>query len=490
MHVVDMIAFWAKAVPGRLAVIVPDQGLTYRELAAAIDLAADRIAEHQLDPHGPVAVSIDNEAKLLAVCFALLRLGYTVAPVASSVFSHLPAAGISTLISDGRELPGGNSIRYDDSWMPGRDCSTGRKTPMPGRSETYGDLVFFTSGTTGTPKKIIEKREATLERSHTSVFSGTANYSRILIIPGLSSHFGFNLASDVLRLGKTVCFSGLNERLLWMITTFDIDYVNASPHQALSLCQLQEKHPQYPLDTLKGIRIGGSVPSKALVQRIRARLCKKVTIVYASTEASQAATASYEDIEHVPDAVGFVVPWAELEIVDEHDRPVPVGSEGRVRYRTAYFLKNQGSAGSDAQVGDKWFYPGDIGSLNPEGILCIRGRADDVLNRGGVKISATVVEERLLSCPGVKDAAICAASHASELTQFWLAVVPDATFDADVLMQFIKTDKDLRDALRTDIDQIFVVDEIPRAELGKIRRQELADQLKVQSQDQPPHLFS
>jgi len=471
MHVIDMIFFWAKAVPQRPAIMLPDMTWSYKTLADAIESISARIARYGLDKMEPVAVSLRSEPKFLAVCFALLRLGYSAAPVAPGLFPLLQTAGINNVISQRNAfvLSGGKNIHFDDNWISG---------PVPEvrpsfDPNTYGDLIFFTSGTTGIPKKIVEKREATLERSKTSIFSGLAHHSRFMVIPGLGSHFGFNRASDVLRAGKTLSFSmSVEERTLWTINAFGIEHIDASVHQALALCELAEKYPGYRLDRLRAIRIGGASPSQGLIRRVQNRLCKEVTIIYASTEASHAATARYETIEHIPDAVGFILPWATVEIVDSSGNPLPAESEGSVRYRTPYFLKNRaGDNNAD------WFYPGDLGRITANRVLCITGRADDVINRGGTKFSAAAVERELMRCPGLKDAALCGITRLSELLQVWLAVVPGENFDEAELRRFLSADPALTEKLQTDIDRIAYVDKIPRGDLGKIRRHELRDSL-------------
>jgi len=65
----------------------------------------------------------------------------------------------------------------------------------------------------------------------------------------------------------------------------------------------------------------------------------------------------------------------------------------------------------------------------------------------------------------------------SEMTQLWIAVVPDRDFKPAEFRQFIQSDESLHEILGTDIDQVFVVDAIPRGDLGKIRRVDLRNKL-------------
>src|SRR5207244_114577 len=106
--------------------------------------------------------------------------------------------------------------------------------------------------------------------------------------------------------------------------------------------------------------------------------------------------------------VGFVMPEARVEIVDAADKVLPPGKEGFVRLQTPVFnALRDGRDSAQADPKARWFYPGDIGWLTENGMLCIAGRREDVVNRGGVKLATTDFEDFLKACPGVRDAGVC-----------------------------------------------------------------------------------
>src|SRR5262249_4342620 len=129
-----------------------------------------------------------------------------------------------------------------------------------------------------------------------------------------------------------------------------------------------------------------------------------------------------------------------------------------------------------ADIDKLWFYPGDVGSLGPDRVLCIHGRADEVINRGGVKLAPNALDEALRSRPGVRDAAVCAAAGpgAGEL---WIAIVADAGFSMSALRQFVAKTEQFRLGSRSGSELIFLVKDIPRTEMGKIKRRELRERL-------------
>src|SRR5207249_4402023 len=144
----------------------------------------------------------------------------------------------------------------------------------------------------------------------------------------------------------------------------------------------------------------------------------------------------------IPDAVGFVGPWCELEIVDDAGIVVAAGTEGRIRYRTPFFLKNHAANNPQLQgdIARQWYHPGDIGYVTAHGVLCIRGRGDDVLNCGGLKVSAGSLEEALMKCSGVRDVAVCGVKGESGLEELWIGIVPTPSFRIADLQRELEQD--------------------------------------------------
>ena len=65
-----------------------------------------------------------------------------------------------------------------------------------------------------------------------------------------------------------------------------------------------------------------------------------------------------------------------------------------------------GYLGGPRTPDDGWFRTGDLGRLDAEGRLTVRGRADDVITTGGHKVVPGEVAAALQSCPGVREAVV------------------------------------------------------------------------------------
>lgn len=471
MHVVDMVYYWARTIPRHPAIIRPEGVVTYGALAQSIEATTNELSSATLDRDKPVAIAMENAAAMLVANLALMRAGFHTVPASKQLFEYLPLVGATTLVYErgGATLDGGTNILFEDRWLSSGANTALDKGPLFGRPTGDVHAIFFTSGTTGKPKPIVETQQAWEQRvlfSNNAVFS---NYERVLVIPGLSSAYGHNRALEALHVGKTVCFAPFGQPMLWLVNTYDIDLIIASTQQALALADIQEKLTRYPLASLKALKIGGSVITREGIERLKHHLCRNIVVSYASTEAGTAAMAPYDAISHIPGAVGHVVPGAEIEIVDHLGTILPVGSEGFVRLRTPQYLKN-----ASANGGAAWFYPGDIGSLTSDGVLCVMGRSGDVVNRGGTKLSATEFESFLMECAGVTDAGICTHMGNAGFEEVWAAVVLDDTADLSAFRHHVEANT----KFGGNIDRLFVVESIPRNELGKIQPALLKEMLQ------------
>jgi len=471
MHPTDAMFHWAKHYPQRLALILPNMAVTYKALAEAIDAVSDRIERYEFDPRKPVAVAITDPSKFLAVCHGLLRNGITCAPVASNAFAHLLANNINTLIFSGESnaVVGVRNIRFDDSWLrakPSVFATAGKNDSRP-----YGDLIFFTSGTTGIPKKVVVPGDAFTERLNMLPVTGEAMHRRVLILPGLGSVFGFNRAASVLYAGKTVCFAHGAEAQLRFVTTFGIDAIVGSTQQISDLVDVAEKGTKYRSESLKEVWVSGGFASNELIQRVRLALCRNVIIVYGSSESGFVASARYDLISHIPQAVGFVTPDMRIEIVDATNTPVPAGEEGLVRGHSDFIAQIFAANNPEkaAESDDAWWYPGDLGRLTSDGILCISGRTDEIINMGGVKIAASLLDEEVRRFPGIRDAGVCGVRGKSGMDEAWIGVVSDTKVDIGDLRKWIEETQ----AETIRVGEIIVIDQLPRNALGKLERYQL-----------------
>ena len=125
--------------------------------------------------------------------------------------------------------------------------------------------------------------------------------------------------------------------------------------------------------------------------------------------------------------------------------------------------------------GTRWYVTGDVGEFTPDGRLRVRGRADDVMISGGVKVVLGEVERAVRSVAGFAEAVVVAVPDPEWGERAAVAVAGDAGDEASALQELrTATDAAGLDPAARPV-RLVVVDRLPMLASGKPDRRALAD---------------
>jgi acyl-CoA synthetase (AMP-forming)/AMP-acid ligase II len=156
--------------------------------------------------------------------------------------------------------------------------------------------------------------------------------------------------------------------------------------------------------------MGGALSPPDLVREARARFDAAYSIRYSSTESGGVGTATAFDAddEEALHTVGRPRPGIELELRDDHDRPVRPGEVGEICLRSRCMMRgywNDPQATAETLRGG-WLHSGDLGRIDDEGRLRMAGRAKEMFIRGGYNVYPLEVEAVLAAHPAVSQVAV------------------------------------------------------------------------------------
>ncbi len=124
---------------------------------------------------------------------------------------------------------------------------------------------------------------------------------------------------------------------------------------------------------------------------------------------------------------------------------------------------------------DGWFHTGDLGEIDSDGYIYVKGRLKEMINRGGEKISPYEVEKAIMELTGINDAVVFPYPNIYGSENAGAVVVTN--------IEDFALDK-LRSGLKGIITAykmptlLYIVDEIPIGDNGKVQRRELYKILK------------
>lgn len=169
-----------------------------------------------------------------------------------------------------------------------------------------------------------------------------------------------------------------------------------------------------------------------------------------------------------PGTLGRVVPGFEIKACDEEGNEVPAGEVGRLWVRgdslgLGYYDEPELTA--EAFRGD-WFVGGDLVSIDENGYVTHRGRADDAMKVKGKWFRPQEVESCLLEHPAVEACAVIAVEDEAGLARPVAFVVPAGEVSEEELIGWVLGRLEPYKHPR----RVHLVDTLPRTHLGKVDR--------------------
>jgi bile acid-coenzyme A ligase len=132
----------------------------------------------------------------------------------------------------------------------------------------------------------------------------------------------------------------------------------------------------------------------------------RVFELYSSTQMVSSALCTGREWLERPGTVGRPL-FCEVQVLDEHLRPVPPGTPGEIFARGTPPVRVGADALTHLRSAPGGFLSvGDVGYLDEDGYLYLTDRIDGVFTVAGVKVSAAQVEEVLLAHPAVREAVV------------------------------------------------------------------------------------
>lgn len=340
--------------------------------------------------------------------------------------------------------------------------------------------LLFTTGTTGNPKGVeLSHLNITAGAVNTNEFIGnTANDREIIPLP-LFHAFGLRRLRTNMMLGASVV----------MVDGFmrpDLIFEGFTKWKASGMCMVPagygvirkltgDKFGEFK-NQLKYIEFGSSPMNLADKKQISDLLPEtRICMHYGLTEAAANIFIEFHDSHKKLNALGRPSPNISIRIGDEKGNPLPTGEEGEILVNGHVLMKgywNEPRRTSDAFI-QGWLRTGDIGHMDEEGYVFLKGRKDDIINIGGKKVSPQQVEEAINALPQVEESACIGIDDPSGIRGKVIKafVVKKGSGKLDML----KLKNDLREQLEAyKIPELFEeIRRLPKTASGKLQREKL-----------------
>jgi O-succinylbenzoic acid--CoA ligase len=256
--------------------------------------------------------------------------------------------------------------------------------------------VVFTSGSTGEPRAALHPFGALYySAAGFNDWASVGPGDRWLLSLPLYHVSGLGIVFRCLLAGAAVVLPPAGASLPEAVARYRITRLSLV---ATQLDRMLRDGGLEALDTLRTLLLGGSAMPPALIREAHRRglpVCPS----YGLTEmSSTVAVARPAEAAADPSASGRVLPYREVGIAPD--------GEVRVRGRTLFAGYVDGDRLERPVDAEGWYATGDLGVMDRDGRLHLRGRKDNMFISGGENIQPEEVERALCRLPGVVQAVV------------------------------------------------------------------------------------
>ncbi len=477
---------------GKKTALVDDGGyVDYATLDAMLDRVAAALQRDGVVARECVAIVGAPSIRYALVFLGALRAGAAATPLAPSATGEAIAAMIrdsgtpivfvdaaARTSLDGQDVDAA-MVDLDgdafDAWLApvGTAPAAVRITP----EDPFN--VIYSSGTTGTPKGIVQSHAMRWAHIHRNLGAGFGDAVTMLATPLYSNTTLVTFLPTLGWGGTAVIMKKFDARQF-----LELAAANRATHAMLVPVQYNRimAVPDFDEFDLSSFRLKTctSAPfSAALKADVVARWPGLLVEYYGMTEGggtTMLVANAHPDKLH---SVGVPVPGHDIRLIDDDGQEVASGEMGEVVGRSPAMMTGYHGR-ADASRAAEWFDAegrryirhGDVGRFDDDGFLILMDRKKDLIISGGFNIYPSDLEAVLAQHPDVADGTVVGMpSEAWGETPVGFYVPARADSDPAAIMAW--TNERLGKTQR--LSALHIIDELPRSAIGKVLKRELRD---------------
>jgi long-chain acyl-CoA synthetase len=489
----DLIRAHARARPAHLAIRQGERTLTWGALDAQLDRVAAALQRDGVEPRQSIAICAANSIEYAVVFLGALRAGAAVAPLPTGSLPEqlagmLADSGARLLFADASvpalpanatriALDGGSHGLALTDWL-----APAGSVPQPVAIQPeWAFNIIYSSGTTGTPKGIIQAHAMRWAHVARADAYGYGPDAVAMIATSLCSNTTLVCFFPCLAKGGTVVLTegrfdaagylALAER----VRATHAMLVPVQYHRIMAVPDFD----RYDLSSFH-MKFCTSAPFRA---ELKADVLKRwpggLVEYYGMTEGGGTCVLEAHNFPDKLHTVGKPAEGHDIRLIDEDGQEVPAGEIGEVVGRSVSMMTayhNQPGKTREAEWydadGNRFIRTGDVARFDADGFMTLMDRRKDMVISGGFNIYPSDLEAVLRQHEAVADVAVVGVPSPEWGESPVAFVVAKAGAPAATAL---KSWANERLGKTQRLADVRFIDELPRSDIGKVLKRQLRD---------------
>jgi len=468
---------------------------TYSQLEAEVNQCVNYLQALGIKSGDCVGLLLTNHPKYIIIVYALIKceaigVFLNIRLTAEELSWQIEDSLTKYLLCDEVTEAIANSIKNQiDSLIVSEISHTSVNISLKNKQEcgieniNLGNIqgVFYTSGTTGKPKRV----PLTYNNHFHSAIASALHL-------GVNSDDNWLLCMPMFHVGGMAIAwrSVINGTTLTLLPKFDEkEVLDAIATEKVTLISLVPtmltrllRHPNWQnLQKLRAILLGGAPASSELINQAL-QLNLPIMPTYGMTEtASQITTLLAHEVSIKRGSSGLPLFGNRLRIVDLDDstQDLAIGAIGQILVQGTNVMEGYLNKNT-AILQDGWLHTGDLGYLDRDGYLYVVSRRSDLVISGGENIYPIEIEMILLEHPAIAEACVVGIGD-REWGEIVAAVIVTEAYvtESQLSLEDVRQYCEQKSLARYKLPKlIYIWESLPKSASGKLLRQNIRDRLQ------------
>lgn len=501
MNLAQMVDLNARKYSGKVSLRYNGNGVTFSELKDRSERAAGLLQGWGINKGDRIAIMSQNTPDFVTAFFGATKAGAVVVPVnhklmAPEVEYILEHSESKILFFDGSLLPVISKLSSGIRKVAMDSAVEGCETlvdllfnapafkPVDIQDDDYAEILY-TSGTTGKPKGCLHTHRSVMMAGITGALAVKISEQDITLMamPIWHSSPLNNWFMGTQYVGGTVVLIREYHPLhfLQAIQAEKCTVYFGAPISYILPLQMIPQFSDFDLGSMRCWIYGGGPMAEDTARMVMSKYrSDNFYQVYGMTESGPTGTVlmPYEQVANAGSIGSKALPGADLIVMKPDGMQAGRNEVGEIWLQADSMMKGyfkNPEATAEAFDGS-WYKTGDMARIDSDGYLYIVDRTKDMIVTGGENVYSKEVEDVLVSCPDIMEAAVIGVPNAEWGETVAAIVVPakDKNPDADFIKGYL-ADK----LAKYKIPRVFhIVEALPHTPTGKVMKFQLRDQYK------------